>query len=312
MQPEYRASLPQLGPGLTGRSSRTQHVQLPCELVRGLDSLLASSAVRSACGGGQPTRFIAYLALTQLWLCKLTGQQQGAALIVHDSGRQLHPMLSDMVCCTVNTLRAALHGVFQPCLRPPPRPGAPQWGDTLQHAATPITHVVADTPALDLQAYPSFNFLELDRTAWKDEDEDEDADEDEAKDEATDEQSERSALSTLDIEFQLTRPLAPASHEQEPGPLVSLTMTWQDSSAHVEVESLVRLLEQVTQQPDAVMEQTTLLPSHTQQQLVERREQAEHAASRAAQLPSDSACPSWRSARSTALPSRCCCSARVW
>ena len=187
-------------------------MQLPCELVRGLDSLLASSAVRSACGGGQPTRFIAYLALTQLWLCKLTGQQQGAALIVHDSGRQLHPMLSDMVCCTVNTLVAALHGVFQPCLRPPPRPGAPPVGRHPPARRHPDHTRGRGHARTRLASLPVVQLLELDRTAWKDEDEDEDADEDEAKDEATDEQSERSALSTLDIEFQLTRAAGPSVH----------------------------------------------------------------------------------------------------
>ena len=73
----------------------------------------------------------------------------------------------------------------------------------------------------------------------------------------------------------------------------------------------MRLLEQVTQQPDAVMEQTTLLPSHTQQQLVERREQAEHAGSRAAQLPIRSFMPSWP-VLAPRPPVPRCCSGSVW
>ena len=301
VQPGYRASLPQLGgPGLTGRSSRAQVVQLPPRVVRHVDELRQSPAVRSACAGVQPTRFIAYLALTQLWLGQLTGQLSGAALVVHDSGRSRHPMLADMVCCTVNTVvlpyTVSTADTFVELIGQVHR----QWGDTLQHVHTPITHVVADTPALDLTGMPSFNFLELEHLARKNERSDDESDEwwdETAEDEiagdetagdetAEDEQVKRSAVSTLDIEFRLTTPLASASGRESELPQVELSLSAQDASAHVSVESLVRVVEQVIGQPEAGVSSHSLLPSATVERLVERREQAEQAASRAAQLPS--------------------------
>ena len=154
VQPGYRAQLPVLGPLVTGRRSHSCHVRLPASVVRQVDELRAGQAARQACGGSQPTRFLMYLALTQLWLAKLTGQRSGAALLVHDSGRSRHPMLMDMVTCTVNSLvlpyevdetqAVPRHAGRMPC-------------EVERHCRrdshTPITRVVADTPGLELAAH---------------------------------------------------------------------------------------------------------------------------------------------------------------
>ena len=146
VQPGYRASLPQLGPLVTARRSGACVVRVPPAVVRQVDELRASQSARQACGGSQPTRFLAYLALTQLWLARVTGQRSGAALLVHDSGRSRHPMLSDMVTCTVNTLILPYHVDERQTFLELLATCSMAWGETVTRAHTPITQVVADTP----------------------------------------------------------------------------------------------------------------------------------------------------------------------
>ena len=295
VQAGYRVFLPTLGPLVSAPRRTSCTVRLPAAVVRQVDELRASPACVAACGGCQPTRFLAYLALTQLWLAKLTGVGLGAALLVHDSGRSTHPMLADMVTCTVNTLvlpygvdeRHTFLDLLATCSR--------QWADTAKHAHTPITQVVADSSQLDIHSMASFNFLELDTsssthgTTRELDEEDSSMGEREWTDEWTSAEplATPSAKSTLDIQFVLTTPRHTSlSEEQEAGVCVTLSCTWQDERASVDGDSLLRLLEQVAAQPSQAMEQHSLLPRSTVERCVELRLQAEQAAMQAEQLSS--------------------------